>query len=354
MKRTTKYVALDVHQATTVASVREESGRVIARSILPTEEGTILEFLKGMRGAIQVAFEEGTQAQWLYDLLVPVVDRVLVCDRRGKSRQGNKGDQVDADELSELLRRGALRAVYHGSPHRSTLRELTRTYQNVVEDATRVMLRLKALFRARGMKAPGRGVYHPKNREEWLAKLAGDGVRLRAQTLYAQLDVLRELRPRVKAAMVAEARRDPAWVVLGSIPFLGPVRVALLLAIMRTPWRFRTKRNLWAYCGLAVVTHATAEYALVDGRPVRRRRAPMTRGLNRNYNRELKDVFKGAATAATGRPGPLQDFYEGMIARGMREELARVTLTRKLAALTLRLWKKGERYDPEKLTMQAR
>ena len=29
MKRTTKYVALDVHQATTVASVREESGRVM-------------------------------------------------------------------------------------------------------------------------------------------------------------------------------------------------------------------------------------------------------------------------------------------------------------------------------------
>ena len=69
----------------------------------------------------------------------------------------------------------------------------------------------------------------------------------------------------------------------------------------------------------------------------------MTLGLNRNYNRELKDVFKGAATAATGRPGPLQDFYEGMIARGMRGELARVTLTRKLAALTLRLWKEGRK-----------
>jgi hypothetical protein len=79
----------------------------------------------------------------------------------------------------------------------------------------------------------------------------------------------------------------------------------------------------------------------------------MTRGLNRNHNRLLKDVFKGAATAATGRPGPLQDFYHAMIARGMREELARVTLTRKFAALTLRLWKKGERYDPTKLTTQA-
>ena len=315
----------------------------------------VVYFFQGMRGAIHVTFEEGTQAQWLYDLLVPVVDGVVVCDRGGKSRQGNKGDPVDADGLSELLRRGALRAVYHGSPHHSTLRELTRSYQNVVEDSTRVMLRLKALFRARGIKTPGKRVYHPKSREEWLAKLAAvGGARFRAQTLYAQLDVLRELRPKVKAAMVAEARRDPAWEVLGSIPFLGPVRVALILAIMRTPWRFRTKRNLWAYCGLAVVTHSTAEYALVDGRPMRRKRAPMTRGLNRNFNRELKAVFKGAATAATGRPSPLQDFYEGMIARGMREELARVTLTRKLVAVTLRLWKKGERYDPEKLTMQAR
>jgi len=36
MKRTTKYVALDVHQAMTVASVREEGGHALARTILPT------------------------------------------------------------------------------------------------------------------------------------------------------------------------------------------------------------------------------------------------------------------------------------------------------------------------------
>lgn len=354
MKRTTKYVALDVHQTTTVASVREESGRVIARATLPTEERVIVEFFRGMRGRVHVTFEEGTQAQWLHDLLVPLVDRVVVCDRRGKSQRGNKSDRVDADELSELLRLGALRAVYHGSPGRGQLKELARTYQNVVEDATRVMLRLKALFRARAIKTAGKSVYHPKNRAEWLAKLRDRGGRQRAEALYAQLDVLRELRPKVKAAMVAEARRDAAWPVLLSIPFLGPVRVALLLATMRTPWRFRTKRNLWAYSGLAVVTSSSSDYSFVDGRPVRRRRAPMTRGLNRNHNRVMKELFKGAATAATGRPGPLQDFYQAMIARGMREELARVTLARKLAALTLRLWKKGERYDPAKLTMQAR
>jgi len=92
---------------------------------------------------------------------------------------------------------------------------------------------------------------------------------------------------------------------------------------------------------------------LIAGRPVRSRRAPLTRGLNQNHNRVLKDVFKGAATAATARPGPLQDCYRAMLERGVREDLARVTLARKLAAIALRLWKKGERYDPTQLTMQA-
>ena len=112
-------------------------------------------------------------------------------------------------------------------------------------------------------------------------------------------------------------------------------------------------RQLWAYAGLAVVTKSSADYRMVRGQPVRQRRPPMTCGLNRNHNRVLKDVFKGAATAATARPGALQDFYHGMLARGMRDELARVTLTRKLAALTLRLWKRGAHYDPTQLTQQA-
>ena len=354
MKRSTKYVALDVHQTTTVASVRQEGGGVIARTILPTEAAALLEFVGSMRGAVHVAFEEGTQAQWLHDLLVPRVARVVVCDRRGASRRGNKGDRIDADALSELLRRGALCAVYHGTTTRAVLKELTRAYQNLVEDSTRVMLRLKALFRARGLRTPGTGVYHPRGRQQWLAKLPDRGARFRAEALYVELDVLRALRPKAKAVMIAEAKRDPAWAVLQTIPFFGPIRVAMLLATMQTPWRFRTKRHLWAYAGLAVVTRSSADYTLVAGRPVRRRRAPLTRGLNPNHNRVLKNVFKGAATAATVQPGPLQDWYHGVLARGGRTEMAQVTLARKLAAITLRLWKKGEPFDPVQLTQQAR
>lgn len=353
MKRTTKYVGLDVHQATTVASVRDSSGRVIARAIVPTEATALAEFFAGMRGTVHVAFEEGTQAQWLHDLLAPLVDRVVVCDLRGERRRGNKADERDADRLSHRLRAGDLRAVYHGRSDRRTLQELTRTYLNVTQDSTRAMQRVKALFRARAIRAPGTRVYSPEHRREWLAKLPDRGARFRAEVLLAELDVLRELRPKAKAAMVAEARKDPAYAVLRQIPYLGPVRISLLLATMKTPWRFRTKRHLWAYAGLAVVTESSAEYEFRRGRPVRRHRKPRTRGLNKNHNPVLKDVFKSAATASIGRPGPFRDLYDGMVGRGMREEMARLTLARKFAAVTLRLWKRGEAFDPDMLSAQS-
>jgi transposase len=354
MRRTTKYVALDVHQATTVSSVRDETGRVIARTIIPTEAPALLAFVRSMGGAVHVVFEEGTQAQWLSELLTPVVQRVVVCNRRGDTTPGNKNDQHDADDLSDRLRLGRLRAVYHGRGDHAGLKELTRTYANLLQDSKRVMQRLKALFRARGIKTPGMSVYHPQQRERWLAQLTESGARFRAETLYAQLGVLQALRPRVKAAMVQEAQRDPAWPVLRSIPYFGPVRIALLLATLQTPWRFRTKRHLWAYAGLAVVSRTSAEYEIANDRPVRRRkRWVQTRGLNRNHNPVVKDVFKSAATTAATRSGALQDWYKGICARGLSADLARVTLARKLAAVTLHLWKTGARYDPTQLSVQA-
>jgi transposase len=153
--------------------------------------------------------------------------------------------------------------------------------------------------------------------------------------------------------MIIEARRQPGWKILHSIPFLGAVRVAQILAIIGTPFRFRIKRNLWPYVGLAVVTRSSADEEFEGGRRRRRHKAPLTRGLNRNHNPILKSVFKGAANAATARPGPLRDFYEASLQRGVPDELAKVTLARKIVSVALRLWKKGELWDPKKLTMQA-
>jgi hypothetical protein len=81
--------------------------------------------------------EEGTQTQWLHDVLTAHAERVIVCNTRGHGERSNKNDRVDAKRLSELLRLGALKPVYHGASALLTLKELVRNYVAPVEDGTR-------------------------------------------------------------------------------------------------------------------------------------------------------------------------------------------------------------------------
>ncbi len=251
------------------------------------------------------------------------------------------------------MRLGTLKPVYHGNALGPALKEASRSYRTLVSDTTRVMSRLMALYRARGIRCAGTRVYSPRLHDQWLQQLREPGVRGRAERLYKQLDLLMPLRHEARAALLTESRKHPAHKILQSIPALGPVRVALLLALLQTPYRFRGKRQLWTYAGLALVTRTTADYQVLDGEVTRSRKPALVLGLNANHNHFLKALFKDAAVTALTRPGPLRDFYTTRVAQGMQPELARLTLARKIAAIALTLWKKGECFNAEHLKIQA-
>src|SRR5580704_14363323 len=145
-----KYIGLDVHQATISAAVLDSDGRLTMESILETKAATILQFIHGLRGSLHVTFEEGTCAAWLHALLQPYVTRVVVGDPRKNAllKSGNKNDRIDAPKLGDLLLSGLLSPVYHGENGLRTLRELARSYLAVTQDLTRVLNRLKALYRS--------------------------------------------------------------------------------------------------------------------------------------------------------------------------------------------------------------
>ena len=127
----------------------------------------------------------------------------------------------------------------------------------------------------------------------------------------------------------------------------------MLVSILQTPHRFRTKRQLWAYSRFAVETHDSGEYRYIRGKLQRHRERITVRGLSDNYNKDLKNLFKGAAISASTRPGPLRDFYVALVAKGMRPTMARLTLARKIATIALTMWKKGVSFDPKQLQRQA-
>ncbi len=355
MSRDIKYIGMDVHKEAIVIAVLNGSGKLVMESIVETKTSSILQFVHGLRGELHVTWEEGTWAAWLHDLLQPHVHQVLVCNPRRNAllKEGSKNDKVDARKLADLLRTGMLRPVYHGEHGLRTLRELGRSYQTISQDLNRVMNRLKALYRGWGIPCAGTQVYALHSREEWLNKIPHAGVRRRAELLYEQLDGLQGLRRNLRPELLAESRKHKAAKLLRQIPCIGPIRAARLLALMQTPHRFRSKRQLWTYSGLGIETHDSAQYRYVREQLQRSKKPQQIRGLNRNHNHEMKEIFKGAATRASCGVGPLRNFYVALLAKGMKPEMARLTLARKMAAITLTLWKKEERFDAEQLKAQA-
>ena len=268
-----KYIGMDVHQATISVAVMDSEGKLIMECILETQAATILEFVQGLHGTLSLTFEEGTSVAWLHDLIKPHVSRLVVCDPRKAAllKEGNKSDRIDARKLAELLRTNQLKPVYHGEHGVRTLKELGRSYLTLTQDLTRVMSRIKALYRSWAIPCSGTTVYAARHRSQWLAKIPELGVRLRAERFYQQLDLLRALHQEARRDFLAESRKHAAVKLLRQIPSIGPIRAASLVALLQTPHRFRTKRQLWAYSGFAVETHDSGEYRYVRGKLLRNR-----------------------------------------------------------------------------------
>jgi transposase len=127
----------------------------------------------------------------------------------------------------------------------------------------------------------------------------------------------------------------------------------MLVALLQTPHHFRTKRQLWAYSGIAVETHDSGGVPLCAGKAATKPGAMTVRGLSHNQNHDLKHLFKSAAISASTCPGPLRAFYVARVETGMRLTMARLTQARKMAAITLTIWKKGVDFDPKQLQWQA-
>ena len=139
-------------------------------------------------------------------------------------RKGNQNDLVDARKLAELLHNNQQRSVYHGDHGLRTLKELVRSYLTITQDLSRVMSRVKGIYRSWAIPCTGKQVYAPRHRAEWLGKINEPGVHRRAEFYYQQLDALRCLRQEVRRDLLAESKKHQGWKRLCGIPSIGPIR----------------------------------------------------------------------------------------------------------------------------------
>lgn len=344
-----RYIGIDVHAESSTIVVLGATGKRLSRDVVATRAPELVAYLRRLRGPVQVCIEETEWSEWLVEILSPHVLRIVSIP--GQRRAGSKNDESDAFGLAERLRTGQIdQAVYKAPRTFARLRELARLYGKRTGDVVRTKNRLRSLFRRRGISVSGGEIYAGEPRGELVATLP-ESMRLSVELLGLELDGLEALRAEAKAAMLAESHRFPISRLLETAPGLGPVRVAQMLPIVITPHRFRTKRQFWSYCGFGIVTVSSADWVRGRSGGWTRGSVPQTRGLNPKSNRVLKTIFKGAAHTVIHqtRSHPLRDAYERITAAGTKPNLAELTIARRIAAITLAIWKSQERFDPARL-----
>jgi transposase len=349
-----RYIGLDAHASSCTAAVLGPSGRKLQCQVIETNAKALIDFLQTIPKNRRLIFEEGTHSNWLYEVLAPHVQEIVVVGIR-RSR-GPKDDKRDAFGLAEDLRIGNVKVrVYKKQGEFATLSHLARAHGTLVTDTVRCQNRIKSLLRSRGIATGGKQVYSTGGRSQWLSKLPAQA-RGQADFLYCQYDALLELRKQAEKQMLTEARKHPVYRVIKTCPGLGKIRAAQVMPIVVTPYRFANKRQFWSYCGLGIVMRSSSDWVRTqDGEWIR---APIqrTRGLNRNFNRSLKHVFKGAATTVIGRAGkddPLYRHYQQLLDGGTKPNLAKLTISRQIASIVLSVWRSQEVYDPQKLSRKT-
>lgn len=337
-----RYIGIDAHDKSCTAVVLDERGHETQKAVLETNGEVLRQFVELVPRPRHVAFEEGNLSQWLYELLEPVSEEIVVF--LPPKRQGDKNDYRDARDAAEKLRTHALkRTVFKPTRELAELRCAVRAYHALVRDLTRAKVRLNSVFRSRAVPV-GDEVYKADGRTEAL-KLLPEAERKLAEAFAAELDALQPL----QAARLKDIRaaRTPAVARLETAPGIGPIRAATIVAVVGTPSRFRTRSQFWSYCGLGIVRRTSSDWTPNEKREWVAVKKQCTRGLNRNRNASLKEAYKGAAlTLLTRSPEhPLAVGYRRRVEAGKDPSLARLTLARQIAAITLAMWKNKEVYD---------
>jgi transposase len=341
-----RYVGLDCHAESCTLAVMGPSGKRLKSMVVETNGKALREAVGSIPGRIHLCLEEGTQSAWLHELLSPQVEELVVV--MPPESKGAKDDLRDAWTRADELRTGRIQTrVYKAPQHLAALRNAVRAYGFAVRDVVRAKNRLKAVFRSRGIPTDAE-IYDAKRRDRALKMLSAPHRQL-AEWLGRQLDALEPRREEAEEWLLNEAKTHPIIRTLATAPGLGKIRTAQLVAVAATPERFRTRRQFWSYCGLSIVTRSSADWVRgKDGRWVRSQ-VQQTRGLSRKRHPLLKSVFKGAATTVIAMPDhPLHKDYERMLEAGIKPNLAKLTLARRIAGTVLSMWRHQEVYDPER------
>lgn len=319
-----KYIGLDAHSSTCSLCVVDPQGTEIDSKTIVTNGRLLIDYLQSLGGKQIIAFEECDLSCWLFDILHKHVHKVVVCNPvENRQYKRAKTDKLDARGIANLLRGGFLKTVFHDASDREKFRFLVSNYQDTIQETVRVKNRLK------GIKRRVR-LFQQKDKPDH-AQFIQEQYNLQLKFLNTSCD---DYQQKIQSSVknFKESR------YLMSIPGIAFIQSAKIISQVVDPNRFSNKYKFFAYCGLVKHPRISAN-----------RKYGSTRIWG---NRTLKCVFKMAAHSALNGHNSLKVLYESLRQRGLCDADARNAIARKIAALSLTLWK-NKQYFNERIILES-
>lgn len=330
------YIGMDAHSSSCTFCVVDEKGREVDHTTIETNGKLIVNYLRGIGSIKKLTFEECELSRWLFGVIRPEVKELIVCNPvANREYKGPKNDKLDARKLAKLLRGDFLKPVYHDCSERERFRNLVSAYQDTVEEGTRIKNRYKSLFRKSGQRHQGDKLY---NDESLLEGLPKTGDRFIGLQLYELLEKLEESRQAYVKEIIQHSRRFKETKYLKSIPGIGEINAAKIVSQVVEPKRFASKYKYYSYCGL--VRHP-------------RESGGKSYGTTKIWgNRVLKSVYKMAGQTVLRGNGRLKQYYDSLLTKGTSQQNAYNAVCRKIAAISLSVWKNNCKYDDAKINFK--
>ena len=319
------YIAIDWSiKNMAIARMTKKSNKITVIDV-PSDIENLQAYLRNLKRTKILTIEETTTSQWLYTELKEYVDRILICDpnRNKLLGEGAKTDKIDASKLVQLLKAGLLKEVYHSTDKFLNLRRVVSGYEDLVKAGVRLKNQRYALLRACG-----------KNGKERAGiPIESQGEQFVLDSLDRQIEAYENEKEGYKREFERLTRKHVEIKHQKSLPGIGAINAVKIVARVVTPYRFPDKGHYWSYTGLIKLEKTSG------GRSYGKR--------NPRYSRQLKSVYKSGVLAAIGGNNPINDYYEHLIKeKNCPDYNARQKACRRLATLSLGVFKSGKKYQP--------
>lgn len=321
------FVGMDVHKKFVQFCIKDTAGQIIDKGRVDARQEALERWAQKLPQPWAGAMEATMFTAWIHDVLLPFAARLEVGNpllMKSIYAGKNKNDEMNAEQITDLLRWNLMPRVYVPTPDLRRLRDVMRFRQEVVRDMVNYKNRLSGLLMQHGVvyeqaKVHRKG-YFAELRQQLATQLSPEVAAL-LDCSRGQVETLQQMSER----LVRQLERDPRLAArvahLQKIDGVGIITALTWALEVGDVQRLPSIAKAISYCGLCSADRRSAGQV---------KRGP----LSKQRNARLQRVLIEAAHLAPQYNATLQAVFD-QVSRTRNTKVATLAVARKLVAYLL-------------------